>query len=104
MVAKIYMFYQHVDWAAEELRKIVSPIPETALIIRAQNKAGKPIDTEAMILLSGKVRVNIRATLMVIFLTYTTHNSNPNINLKIVCNEMLGFDDVAISLLERLGL
>lgn len=46
-VAKIYLHYKHIDWAAIELRKIVGPIASTAWTASAKRP-----DTEAMLLLA----------------------------------------------------
>jgi hypothetical protein len=47
LVAKIYLHYKHIDWAAIELRKTVGTMTSTAWTASA-----KPPDTEAMLLLA----------------------------------------------------
>ena len=49
LIAKVYLHYKHIDWAAEELRKVVSSSPSTSWTSNV-----KPPDTEAMLLLAGK--------------------------------------------------
>ena len=49
LIAKVYLHYKHVNWAAEQLKKSVGPAQTSAWV----TSRTKP-DTESMLLLAGE--------------------------------------------------